>query len=799
MKKIGLLTLFVLANMVYCECMAQTAVTFWKDGVPTIIYAPDSIFFWNADTYSPVGDYEGDAEEPTETEQMIMELTSDEELAAQVNYSQEDSIKYDNLAQEVLALFANENATARQMSPKRASSEDDLAQEAIRNNGRNIFENQGLIIEQQDWNSGLWGKTRYGGFDTYYNTYLENGKRYLLVVFYFKGGFPNKRTAYIKLGQVNSGKILGKATISTGREYSFLTVCIDDYLKSYGCVNFFPLLINEESKARNYLNPIFVKSDPIVSSDWRDKEYGYEFGKINGVSVYFNKDSNKGNTNQGDGRYQCVELCKRYVKELNPNIDRKLSDKWGNAINWPSERANDGMDPGDYIVYANDGSAKVREGDLIVWHYGSYGHIGVVIKTTETYISVAHQNGGTGKNALPIGSTLKIENGIVKDIKPGSDQSPIFATSKPIYYFIRMYNSAEDVVSYTATMTASTTNMAFGEVEAGKSTKQTFTVTNKGYATLTISSMTPSKGEAFSVDASNCTIEHGETRTFTVTFAPTKTGEYKDRIIIKSDAEDNPQWFIHLTGTGYGDGASSEIPTDGLVAYYPFNGNANDESGNGNDGTIIGNVELTTDRFGNSNSAYRFFGEPLNYISVPDNETLHLSTFTLNAWVYTDSEDYGNGYLINKGRDIENGSYRLCVRSVGATTRYGGSNDAYIDENPSVGSWHMITGTVEGDKAKYYLDGILKDERTLSTPFSYSNSDPLTLGMHYYYYVLSYWAYPLKGVLDDVRIYNRVLSSQEIAALAQGYFSNDGAIQGGAGGGSDPDVVPPTPGDDEGM
>ena len=93
-------------------------------------------------------------------------------------------------------------------------------------------------------------------------------------------------------------------------------------------------------------------------------------------------------------------------------------------------------------------------------------------------------------------------------------------------------------------------------------------------------------------------------------------------------------------------------PTDGLVAYYPFNGNANDESGNGNDGTVIGNVELTTDRFGNPNSAYRFPGEPFNYISVPDVESLHLSTFTLNAWVYTDGDDYGYGFLINKGRDI---------------------------------------------------------------------------------------------------------------------------------------------------
>ena len=44
----------------------------------------------------------------------------------------------------------------------------------------------------------------------------------------------------------------------------------------------------------------------------------------------------------------------------------------------------------------------------------------------------------------------------------------------------------------------------------------------------------------------------------------------------------------------------SYVPTDGLVGYWPFNGNANDESGNGNNGTVNG-ATLTSDRFGNEN------------------------------------------------------------------------------------------------------------------------------------------------------------------------------------------------------
>ena len=51
----------------------------------------------------------------------------------------------------------------------------------------------------------------------------------------------------------------------------------------------------------------------------------------------------------------------------------------------------------------------------------------------------------------------------------------------------------------------------------------------------------------------------------------------------------------------------SYVPTNGLVGYWPFNGNANDESGNGNNGIVTG-ATLTSDRFGNANSAYSFDG-----------------------------------------------------------------------------------------------------------------------------------------------------------------------------------------------
>ncbi len=76
-------------------------------------------------------------------------------------------------------------------------------------------------------------------------------------------------------------------------------------------------------------------------------------------------------------------------------------------------------------------------------------------------------------------------------------------------------------------------------------------------------------------------------------------------------------------------------PTNGLVAYYPFIGNANDASGNGNNGTVNG-ATLTTDRFGSANKAYNFDGSS-SYVQVADNPMLDLTgDFSLSLWEYSD-------------------------------------------------------------------------------------------------------------------------------------------------------------------
>ena len=76
--------------------------------------------------------------------------------------------------------------------------------------------------------------------------------------------------------------------------------------------------------------------------------------------------------------------------------------------------------------------------------------------------------------------------------------------------------------------------------------------------------------------------------------------------------------------------------SEGLVAYYPFNGNANDESGNGNDGTVNG-ATLTEDRFGNTGSAYGFDGVD-DYINKGNLNNIDVSgSVTISVWIYKKS------------------------------------------------------------------------------------------------------------------------------------------------------------------
>src|SRR6058998_3884076 len=100
----------------------------------------------------------------------------------------------------------------------------------------------------------------------------------------------------------------------------------------------------------------------------------------------------------------------------------------------------------------------------------------------------------------------------------------------------------------------------------------------------------------------------------------------------------NPLPFVAVVALLSGMGVKAQdnsFLTNGLAAHYRFNGNANDESGNGNTGTPIG-VTLASDRFGNDDSCYRFTGvnSPQSFIRITNAPAVQFpADFTFSAWI----------------------------------------------------------------------------------------------------------------------------------------------------------------------
>lgn len=217
----------------------------------------------------------------------------------------------------------------------------------------------------------------------------------------------------------------------------------------------------------------------------------------------------------------------------------------------------------------------------------------------------------------------------------------------------------------------------------------------------------------------------------------------------------------------------------GLQAYYPFNGNANDESGNNNN-PIFNNATITADRFGKPNSAYHFNGV-YQYMRIPNKSSLNFrNEISLSLWVRPTGFNYDichASQLISKGGGNYNpGNYALrfddalytlgtgcdgavCdtvhqnFRGTGTVLKpYGGD---FIKKN----QWYNILYTNDGRTARLYVDCQLKYEVVF--PETFTNDEDLFFGKSDDD-IFPFW---LNGDLDDIRIYNRALNDKEIFSL----------------------------------
>jgi gliding motility-associated-like protein len=221
----------------------------------------------------------------------------------------------------------------------------------------------------------------------------------------------------------------------------------------------------------------------------------------------------------------------------------------------------------------------------------------------------------------------------------------------------------------------------------------------------------------------------------------------------------------------------SYVPKDGLLGWWPFSGNANDQSGNGNNGISSGAI-LDADRFGNLNMAYFFDG--LNDSIKLSLQQKNITAYSISAWFKTSI-----GGPILSGRGLPNqvgltlhihnfptgGPLQIgramfvadaSVISVGKLT-YPTYNDNKWHH--IVGVYNGVSGQVKPSQFSIYIDGTLVsqtyDSQTGSATAPISNSTNLLIGAHQ--------VWPGGGIftgkLDDFGIWNRSLTPSEVQQL----------------------------------
>ena len=203
---------------------------------------------------------------------------------------------------------------------------------------------------------------------------------------------------------------------------------------------------------------------------------------------------------------------------------------------------------------------------------------------------------------------------------------------------------------------------------------------------------------------------------------------------------------------------------DGLVAYYPFNGDANDESGNGNDGEILDGGVFTVDRHGVSDTAlslvnndYRVRLDALADLSPTTSQGISVS-----FWATKDLQNVPvlGQYPDNVFPQTYNNNFYVAINGNGWNISGRGTDSFSGSADLSSALWqHWFVQIFPGnDGIKVYLNGAL--EGTASVTFN-----PTAAAFPLYIGQILERAYPSPGSLDDIRIYNRALTAEEVSSL----------------------------------
>jgi hypothetical protein len=226
-----------------------------------------------------------------------------------------------------------------------------------------------------------------------------------------------------------------------------------------------------------------------------------------------------------------------------------------------------------------------------------------------------------------------------------------------------------------------------------------------------------------------------------------------------------------LTTITFGQTVPSYVPTSGLVGWWPFNGNANDESGNGNNAVMQGNATFALDRYSIANSSYAGDLTSGADITTLNNFPFGNSERTISLW-FQNNTPYpgGNRQLFSYGDNNSGGRFGLYMdgTSIGVEHVGGARRCAYTPD----GIWHNFTVTYPAsgmgtNDIMLYFDGVLQTSSNLNPVSSLNTANSYihwigTLGFS------PGWLYAFSGKIDDIGIWNRALTPQEITDLYNG-------------------------------
>ncbi|MFM2156389.1 MAG: hypothetical protein RL516_1138 [Bacteroidota bacterium] len=229
----------------------------------------------------------------------------------------------------------------------------------------------------------------------------------------------------------------------------------------------------------------------------------------------------------------------------------------------------------------------------------------------------------------------------------------------------------------------------------------------------------------------------------------------------------------------------SYVPTNGLVGWWPFNGNANDESGNGNNGTVYSAIN-SIDRMGNNNSCYDFnyigktWGGRNKEVYFPYNSTFNCTNISVNCWInprqyfYPGDANNPNSICIARfqyGYSNPNGQtwviqYNANLIRVYIFQAASNNNQAYAvstyNQPLNLNSWQMISFTYDGSNLKLFLNSNLVANTQTTIPINIAGNSGVSVGVSDQ--ANGCWN-DADALIDDIGFWNRALTQQEITAL----------------------------------